>query len=207
MPARNISPAILIVAVAGSVLAYSGVKGKSISKSFQALLAGQSPADTAQATGIPTLDDSTGFNLTTSASSGGVSEQSFFSDVLRGLGAPVTSGALATLAGVVHTEGVNNYYNPFNIEWHPGDNTAWQGSGNFNSAGVQKYGSYAEGVNATVAFLQNNSRWSNVVAALKSGNEPMGNAALQAVYSSWGGTFKPASASDASSELSAPVGG
>lgn len=204
MPARDISPAILVIGVAGSVLAYSGLKGKSISKSFQALLAGQNPADTAQINGISTQQDPTGFTLSSSSSTGGVSEQAFFADVLRGLGAPVTSGNLAGLAGVVQTEGVNNYYNPFNIEWHPGDDPSWRGVGNFNDVGVQEYGSYDQGVAATVAFLKGNSGWSNVINALKSGNQQMVEAALTAKYT-WA-KFKVAG-SNAGSLLSAPVGG
>lgn len=207
MPARDISPAILVIAVAGSVLAYSGLKGKGISSSFQALLAGQNPANTAQQNAIQqvsTQTDPTGFVLSSSSSTGGVTQQAFFSDVLRDLGAPVTQGALNGLAGVTHTEGVNNYFNPFNIEWHEGDNPAWQGVSSFNSVGVQEYGSYDQGVQATVAFLQSNSHWSNVVNALKSGNQSMVEAALTAAYT-WA-TFKPAG-NDASSILSAPVGG
>lgn len=204
MPARDISPAVLLVGVGGAVLAYSGLKGKSFSTALQALLAGQSPSTVAQTSAISTQQDSTGFTLSSSASTGGVSQQSFYSDVLRGLGAPVTAGNLTALAGVTQTEGVNNYYNPFNIEWHPGDNTAWQGVGNFNDAGVQKYGSYDQGVQATVAFLSQNSHWSNVVSALRSGNGPLATASLTAAYT-WA-TFKPAG-SNAGSLLSAPVGG
>ena len=189
------------------MLAYSAVKGKSISSSFQSLLAGQSPANAFSANTItPPITDSTGFNVTTSNSSGGASQQAFFSAVLTQLGAPVTQGALNGFAGITNTEGVNSYNNPFNIEWHPGDNPAWQGIGNFNSVGVQEYATFDQGVAATAAFLQDNSRWSNVVAAAKAGNQSMLESALGTVYRSWGSTFKPAG-SNASSLLSAPVSG
>lgn len=202
----SVSPVVLLAGVLGAVLAYSGLKNKSISNSFRALLAGQSPADAASNPSVlpSTQTDSTGFILSGSSSSGGVSQQAFFSDVLRGVGAPVTQGGLNALAGVTNTEGVNNYFNPFNIEWHPGDNTAWQGVGNANDAGVQRYGSYQQGVNATVAFLTQNSRWSQVVSSLKTGNQTLSEAALTAAYT-WA-AFKRAG-SNAGSLLSAPAGG
>lgn len=106
----------------------------------------------------------------------------FFTDVLTKLGIKPTTGDLAGLAGVVNTEGKNSYYNPFNIEWHPGSNTAWQGIGNWNSVGVQEYGSYAQGVNATAAFLQDNSGWSGVLGALRQGSKSGVDSALTNVY-------------------------
>lgn len=206
MPARNISASVILLGIGGSVLAYSGLRGKSVSTSIRALLAGQSPATTAQSLGItptPVLDAS-GTNIVPSNTSGGASQQAFYSAVLTGLGIPVTQGALNGLAGVTHTEGVNGYNNPFNIEWHPGDNPAWQGTASFNDVGVQEYGSFNQGVSATVAYLQGNSHWSNVVAALKTGNQAMVEAALTSAYT-WA-QFKPAG-SDAASVLSAPVSG
>lgn len=126
----------------------------------------------------------------------------FFSDVLSGIGAPASAANLGTLANVSQTEGVNKYYNPFNIEWHPGDNPAWEGIGNFNSVGVQEYGSYAQGVAATDAFLRNNSRWSNFVNALKGGSGA--NSQLQAAYT-WA-TVKQASPSQATTLLAKDIG-
>jgi len=109
--------------------------------------------------------------------------QDFFTDVLNGLGVPVTPGALAGIADVVNEEGSNSYYNPFNIEWHPGSNTAWKGVSNFNSVGVQEYGSYQQGVQATVAFLQDNSGWQPFITALKTGDKNQIDQAFTNVYS------------------------
>lgn len=202
----SINPMILIAGVAGGVLVFSGLKNKSVSSSIKALLAGQDPNTAVGNPSIVPVTDASGFNLVQSSSSGGLSQQAFYSSVLRGLGAPITQGALDGLAGVTQTEGVNNYNNPFNIEWHPGDNPAWKGIGNFNDVGVQKYASPADGVAATVAFLQGNSRWSNVVASLQAGNQGMVESALSTVYASWGAAFKRAG-SNAGSLLTAPVGG
>jgi hypothetical protein len=74
----------------------------------------------------------------------------FFTAVLAKMGVtPFSAGTAAkrALATVSIFEGQNDYWNPLNIT-HP------LGSGGaFNSAGVQKYGSFQEGVNATAAFL------------------------------------------------------
>lgn len=197
---------MLLLAVAGAVFTYSALKNKSISNSVRALLSGENPSAAPSQASIVPVTDSTGFNLVTSSSTGGASQQAFFSDVLRGIGAPVSQGALNGLAGVTQTEGVNGYNNPFNIEWNPGDNPAWKGIGNFNPQGVQEYATYQQGVNATIAFLKSNSRWSNVIAAAQSGSQDMLESALSTVYASWGSSFKRAG-SNAGSLLSAPVSG
>lgn len=127
----------------------------------------------------------------------------FGQDVLVGLGAPVTQGNLNTIADVADTEGINNYYNPFNIEWHPGDNPAWQGYASFNSVGVQKYASYQDGVNATVAYLKGNSHWAPYVSALRNNANAQG--ALQAAYT-WA-KLKTVSGVQAVSELGQNLGG
>lgn len=187
--ARNISGAGIAVVLGGVILAYSGITGKSVSKSFRALLAGQSPATTPQTnpiSGQTGTDSAVGTqNLTSNQivlGSGGQTYNSIFSSILQGLGKPVTQGNLNALTSVVQTEGKNSYNNPFNVEWHPGDNTAWKGIGNFNSVGVQEYASPQAGVNATVAFLQQNSHWSQFLSALSTGNEQVVNQALSNAY-------------------------
>lgn len=191
MPARNISGAVLVLGIGGAVLAYSGLTGKGFAGSVRALLAGQSPSTAPQTnpiTGSSSSDGTSGQSagdtqLVPVGDAGpGATESQFLSDVTRGLGAQPTQGTLNGLAAVVQTEGVNNYYNPFNIEWHPGENTAWKGIANWNSVGVQEYGSYQQGVQATVAFLTQNSHWSNVVSAIKSGNQQMVESALTNAY-------------------------
>lgn len=192
----------LLLLAGGAVLAYSGLKGKGVANSIRALLAGQSPATALQTTGITAGDSST--VPTVAGVVGGTGTQSsFFSGVLQGLGAPVSQANLSALAGVNYTEGVNSYNNPFNIEWHPGDNPAWQGVGNWNSVGVQEYASPAQGIAATVAFLQNNSRWSTLVSALQASNQQLAQSALSTIYASWGAAFRPAPANQVPSLLNA----
>lgn len=94
----------------------------------------------------------------------------WFTQLLNELGIAPTPGAVAGLADVVHEEGANSYNNPFNIEYHAGQNPAWKGSGNFNSVGVQEYPTPAAGLAATAAFLQDNPRYGNLLNSLRSGN-------------------------------------
>lgn len=200
--ANSISGAGIAVTLAGAIFAYSAIKGKSISSSIRALLAGQSPASTVQANPITSPDTSLSTPGSPVASSGSTFQSqvpgytntygNFFTDVLNGLGKPITQGNLNALAGVVQTEGKNNYYNPFNIEWHEGMNTAWKGVGNWNPQGVQEYANYQQGVAASVAFFSQNSGWRQFLSALASGNQSMVQAALANEYGSWGATFRPA---------------
>lgn len=125
----------------------------------------------------------------------------FFTHVLQDMGINPTSGDLAGLTSVVQTEGTNKYFDPFNIEWHAGDNPAWQGTGAFNSVGVQEYANPTMGEQATAAYLKNNSHWSGVVAALQGGNATDVESALRSAY-----TWAPLQGQN-TSVLSTPLGG
>ena len=130
----------------------------------------------------------------------------FFSQVLAGLGIHGKTAAQAQLrlADVVHEEGANSYYNPFNIEYHPGDNTAYKGTGNFNSVGVQTYGSEAQGVAATIAYLKSNSNWNPLLNALQTGDKSKIDDAFSKIYT-WA-DFKPGSLDDAHNILASIIG-
>lgn len=74
----------------------------------------------------------------------------FFRDVLLDAGIkPFGQGGAAhrALAVVSVVEGVNEYWNPLNITHPVGSGGDW------NTAHVQMYGSYAEGVRATAIYL------------------------------------------------------
>lgn len=210
MPASNISPLVLLLAVGGSVLAYSGVKGKSISSAARALLAGQSPSAATSANQISVAGDSTINGVPVTQVVGGNGQggtlQDFYSQVLAGIGAPNTPANQFALAGIVKTEGQNNYNNPFNIEYHPGDNPLLKGIGDFNGPpyDVQEYATPAQGVTATIQLL-NQPHWANVKAALMHGSSYEAvTAALTSAYT-WA-TFHPAGqGSDAADILSGPV--
>jgi hypothetical protein len=128
----------------------------------------------------------------------------FFAQLLHQLGIQQSTGALQGLADVVHEEGTNSYYNPFNIEYHPGDNVAYKGTGNVNSVGVQEYGSEAQGVSATAAFLESNPRWSELLSALRTGSKDNVDTAFTHIYT-WA-PFHAGSVNDANNILASKIG-
>jgi hypothetical protein len=105
----------------------------------------------------------------------------FWSGMLTAMGLPDTIENQAALNTMVFEEGANTYYNPSNIEYHSGDNPVLQGVGNWNSVGVQEYGSFDAGVKAASTFF-GQQHWQGVVAALKNGHDYNGvvNAIAQA---------------------------
>lgn len=120
-----------------------------------------------------------------------ISYADFFAQVLAGLGihGPTAVKAQSGLADVVVEEGTNSYFNPFNIEYHAGDpNTAYKGTHAINSVGVQAYASAQQGIDATVAFLQDNSNWQPLINALKTGDKSRIDNAFQGIYT-WGNHF------------------
>lgn len=130
--------------------------------------------------------------------------RTFFDQLLLTLGITPTPGAEAGLADVVHEEGANSYNNPFNIEYHAGQNSAWKGSGSFNSVGVQEYATPAAGLAATASFLNDNPRYGPLLAALKTGSTPTIQHALTAEYT-WA-PFHTASAAQEQAILSQATG-
>jgi hypothetical protein len=115
--------------------------------------------------------------------------QQFFSDVLRGMGAPVTPTNLAKLAAVAKIEGNNSgTFNPFN-------STGGDFPNKFNSVGVENYPDWATGVEWTIKQLQKS-------ASARPGGPEMAIAranlmndgsyrdwqsSMGAFYTSWGG--------------------
>jgi hypothetical protein len=99
---------------------------------------------------------------------GDIKNQSDFAKaVLEKLGAPVTDANIKSLSTWEKREGGNwnnsAKYNPLNTTQKE------QGASNMNKEGVKAYTSWEQGVDATVATLQN-GKYSDVVAALKNGN-------------------------------------
>lgn len=90
-------------------------------------------------------------------------------------------GGLQGLATLVHEEGPNSYWNPGNIEYHPGDNSVFKGVSDFNSVGVQMYAGAEPGAKAfRVWFTQ--SRWLPVANAAASGSYAATVQALTRAY-------------------------
>lgn len=197
----GISGIAVTATLVGGLLAYSGLKGKGIAGSVRALLAGNSPATAAQANPISSGSSTPSTTATTSSddatllsATGGTGQtyQDFWVAVLGNLGKPSTLGNLEAMAGISNFEGLNSYFNPMNIEWHPGENPAIQGIGNWNSVGVQEYSGFDQGVVATTTFL-GEPHWAGVQAALTTGSFALVNAAIKQAYT-WAAYAAPAPA-------------
>ena len=128
-----------------------------------------------------------------------VNLQQFFTDVLKGLGVPVSQNNLIKLAAVARMEGRHGDYNPFNYIVGPGTK--------LNSAGVRNYPDYATGVAQTVKLLsQNNTRAMRANLAADGAYSGW----LQTTsrfYNSWGGPNLNISQGNATSYLSSMLEG
>lgn len=88
----------------------------------------------------------------------------FARQVLHGLGVPVTTGNVNFIVAWANREGGGGAWNPLNTTQGEPGSTALAG----NSAGVQNFTSFAQGVNATVSTLKNGF-YNDVVTALQTG--------------------------------------
>jgi hypothetical protein len=93
-----------------------------------------------------------------------VDRQAFATQVLTGLGMPVTSANVNFLIAWMQREGGGGANNPLNTTLQYGGSTSLAG----NSAGVQNYASAAIGVQATIQTLQS-AAYGDIRAALKTG--------------------------------------
>lgn len=127
----------------------------------------------------------------------------FFTQVLTQLGLPATQSNLIALSAVAHLEGLNKRFNPLNSVVKSGNSTT------FNSAGVQDYKTWNNGVAGTVALLQG-SRWASVRNALADGDSTTSVlAAFTSTYATWGShvTFSPSSGSGVVNQTLGQTGG
>jgi TP901 family phage tail tape measure protein len=115
-------------------------------------------------------------------SGGKVTTSSFAASVLSRLGAPTNAANIDALVGWIQREGNNPSIDKFN----PLDTTkAEPGARSTNSVGVKSYTSWAQGLAATVATLQQ-SNFAAIVAALKAG-QGLSGPGIAAELSSWSG--------------------
>lgn len=106
--------------------------------------------------------------------------QGWESDVLTAIGAPVTAANVAFLDAWQNAEGGSAAYNPLNTTQQ------MSGSTDYNSAGVQEYGSSSQGANATAKTLLN-GYYDSIVAALRTGDPLSGDTSSMAQeLSKWG---------------------
>ena len=108
--------------------------------------------------------------------------RSFFSDVLSGLGAPISNENLAKLGAVAKQEGYRaGAYNPWN------SNADAPGATIHNAQGIKNYPDAATGISKTVELLSSSSRGRPaIVANLKSGgsfNDFINS--VEAYYMTW----------------------
>lgn len=97
-----------------------------------------------------------------------VTQASFARALLQGLGAPLTKANVASMVQWENKEGGNwsntAAYNPLNTTRSMPGSSSIPG----NSAGVQAYTSWSQGLNATIATLQQPA-YTDVVSAFRSG--------------------------------------
>ncbi len=189
----------LLIAGGGGVFLWSGIRGKSISSVFRQLAGGDSPSTAAGAngiTGVPglTASGSTPSGGGTPATGGAAtaSETAWFKALLTALGAPDTAANMASLTHWAELEepgwsgadegGTTN--NPFNHGAAPG----YASDGETEAGpGIPHYGSVAEGINATVSYLEM-SNYTAILAALRSGvGLNTGDPAVEQELSLWSG--------------------
>ncbi len=128
--------------------------------------------------------------------------QSFFSEVLSGLGVPVTADNLAKMGAVAKQEGYRaGAYNPWNSNSGPGTN--------YNVQGIKNYPDAQTGITQTIALLSSPTRnRPAIIANLRSGgsfNDFIN--ATEAYYHTWapGEQIRP-NAQQGADYLSTPLG-
>ena len=115
---------------------------------------------------------------------GGGSLQQFFSEVLQGLGAPVSDVNLAKLGAIAKVEGNNSgTFNPFN-------STGGEFPNKFNSVGVENYPDWATGVQYTIRQMQrpSNEMPRALQNLVRGGSYAEWQQTMGAFYRSWGGS-------------------
>lgn len=103
--------------------------------------------------------------------------------ILRGIGAPITGNNMALMYAWRKAESGRARNNPFNT-MHDGGLAVSK----YNQQGVKNYGSTSDGIQATVATLEN-GYYNSVVKSLKDDESPY-NTAKKIGDSPWGTTYR-----------------
>jgi hypothetical protein len=183
---KGISGVAVAAIFAGGILAWSGVKGFSVSTSLKDFISGKNPSKQTQTTPVSAtslfggLLSALGGPFSLLSASGGTSGGSgatvtsgpgltnFAKAVLSGIGAPATQANINTIIAWAHMEGGGGANNPLNTT------LAYGGGTTFNSAGVKNYANLSIGATATVRTLLGGG-YSGIVAALRTGNGACGS--------------------------------
>jgi hypothetical protein len=180
---EGISGAAVAAIFAGGILAWSGIKGYSVSTTIKDVLAGkdptkQTPTESVTPSGLfGSLfggilggllggGGSSGSGSNVNATVSGPGMTAFATGVLAAIGAPTTGAAgarnIASIAAWARREGGGGSNNPLNTTLGP------SGASNFNSVGVKNFTSLTEGATWTVRTLLGGG-YSDVLSALRSG--------------------------------------
>ncbi len=93
------------------------------------------------------------------------SDDDFYKEILKRIGAPISNNNMLYLYAWRQAEGGHALYNPFNTTQKAPSAT------NYNSVGVKNYTSLEQGLNATVATLQN-GRYDGIINSLRESKTP-----------------------------------
>lgn len=165
---------------AGGVLAYAGVRGKSVPGAITALIQGQPPSAAAKANQIQQVVQQTAAAPPGSVPGGepgipapaSASETDWIRSFLASIGAPATPANISSVtAWISHEAPWNNSppdgalftNNPLNTT-EPG----FGSTGSVNSVGVKIYPTVADGLAATQAVITN-GRYGDILMLLRSG--------------------------------------
>lgn len=176
----------------GGLLIYSGVRGTSLRATFSDLAHGKLHS-TPEASAVAAAPGSQNATVIGAVTGSGItpqpgvslppsiSESAWISDFLSALGAPQTPANVSSVTdwiaheGPYGTQGANNPLNTTQPE---------PGSTSFDGLAVQNYPSPTEGLNATVATVENGS-YPQILMQLKAGNGLLSGA--EADLSTWSG--------------------
>ena len=155
----------------GGLLIYSGVKGTSLTATLTGLTKGkldsapEPSATAAQNAAVISAVSGTGPEAGVSLPAS-VPEQTWVGDFLQALGAPATPANVASITDWIAHEGpygTQGQNNPLNTTLPA------TGSTSFDGLAVQNYPSPTEGLNATVATVENGD-YPQILMQLKAGN-------------------------------------
>jgi hypothetical protein len=192
---KGVSGVAVAAVFVGGILAWSGVKGFSVSTTLKDFIAGKNPSkQTATESVTPgglfgSLfgsvlggllgggSNSGGSNVNAIVSGPGIT--AFAKGLLTAIGAPLTSANIASIASWAQREGGGGANNPLNTTLGPSSAT------NFNSVGVKNFASLTEGATYSARTLLGGG-YSDILAALRSGNGLCGSN-VSSGLSTWSG--------------------
>jgi hypothetical protein len=152
----------------GAVVLFAGVKGYSVLKAVQNLIAGKAANEGQNVSLINAGDSSGGSSASGVSAPSGPGEKAFWTAVLTSIGAPPSSRNIGDMVKWRTRECPWNNQPPDGAQYthNPLNTTLVMGSSNpINSVGVQKYPNAVTGVKATVQTLKGG--YPNIIGSLR----------------------------------------